>query len=67
MNANPWVWLIVTMLTFALCAFLPGRIQDEGKRKWVSWFILIPVSLVIIFYVYPMGLEVFRGFAVGSK
>ena len=67
MRGNPWFWLIVTTLTFALCAFLPGRIQDERMRKWVSWFILIPVSLVIIFYVYPMGLEVFRRFAVGSK
>jgi len=58
-------WIIVTLIVFALCAIVPIRIYalPDHKRRFVNWFILIPVSLVILFYVYPAGIEFFRTLA----
>ena len=64
--ANLGFWLFVTLLGFGLCTFLPIWIKDDALRQKVNWFILIPVSLVLILYAYPAGLEVFRRLAVGS-
>ncbi len=61
---NSWVWLIVALIGFGLCAILPIWIKDDNQRRLVNWIILIPVSLVLIFYVYPFGLEVFRQFSL---
>ena len=46
-------WIIVTLVAFALCAIVPMRIYGfpDDKRRFVNWFILIPVSLVILLYV----------------
>ncbi len=63
---NAWLWLAVTLGAFALCTWLPLKIKDDAWRRRVYWFILIPVSLLIIFYIYPAGAEVFRRLAVGQ-
>lgn len=64
--ANPWVWFLVAIVGFALCTVLPIWVKNPFQRKLVNWYILIPVSLVIMFYVYPMGLEMFRRMAQGD-
>jgi len=61
---NTWVWLVITLGCFALCTFLPIKIKDDRLRHQVMIFVLVPVSLVIIFYVYPVGLEVARRLAI---
>ncbi len=61
---NAWVWLGVTLVAFALCTLLPICIKDERWRPRIYWFILIPVCLILIFYVYTVGLEVFRRWAI---
>lgn len=60
---QPWVWIVTTAVTFALCALLPIWIKDDFWRKMAMRVVLVPVSLLIILYVYPYGLEVFRGMA----
>ena len=62
--ANPWIWFAVTLAGFALCTFLPIWIKDDVWRRRVNWFILIPVSLVLMIYTYPIGIEVFRRLAL---
>ena len=64
MDKTAWIWLAVTISGFGLCTMLPIRVQNPQARKLVSWFILIPVSLVIICYVYPAGIEFFRNLAL---
>ena len=61
---NGWVWLAVTLVMLALCTYLPIRIKNDKARRLVYWIILIPASLVLMFYCYPAGLEVFRGLAL---
>ncbi len=61
---NGWVWLAVTTAGFGLCAFLPARIKDDRLRQLVNWVVLVPVSLILIIYAYPVGLEVFRRLAL---
>ena len=58
--SQSWVWILVCVVGFGLCAFLPGRFEDERMRKIVSWFVLIPISLILILYAYPVGIEVFK-------
>lgn len=64
---QPWVWGLAVAVTFSLCTFLPIWIKNDKIRKAVNWFVLIPVSLVIILYVYPMGIELFRMLAVNWR
>jgi uncharacterized membrane protein YczE len=61
------VWFFVTLLLLAACTYLPLRIQDDRLRNFVMRWILVPVSLVIIFYAYPVGIEVFRKLALLSR
>ncbi|MBI3307380.1 MAG: hypothetical protein HYZ84_06230 [Candidatus Omnitrophica bacterium] len=61
---NPWVWTGVALLGFGLCTLLPIAIKDQHIRTLVNRLVLIPVSLILIFYVYPAGLEIFRRWAV---
>ena len=63
-GVNLWVWTGVALLGFGLCTFLPIWIKDNNLRTLVNRLVLIPVSLVIIFYVYPVGLELFRRLAI---
>ena len=61
---HPWVWAAITIGSLALCTLLPIRIQDENLRRKVNRIILIPASLVLLFYAYPVGLEMFRRLAI---
>ena len=61
---NNWVWLIISLVGFALCAFLPVWIKDDRLLRKVSVYFLMPVSLFLIIYAYPIGLEVFRKLAL---
>jgi len=61
---NPWVWGTVAVFGFGLCALLPLWVKDEKLRPKIYWFILVPVCLILILYVYTVGLEVFRRWAI---
>ena len=61
---NKWTWLAVTIGGFALCAILPGGIRDERLLKRITQWFLVPVSIVLICYAYPVGLEMFRRLAL---
>ena len=61
---EPFVWLAVTLVLLWACTYLPLIIKDDGLRNFVMKWVLVPVSLVIIAYVYPVGIEVFRKLAL---
>jgi len=61
---HPVVWLVITAAVLWLCAYLPIKIRNDNARRLAYWFILIPASLVLMFYSYPAGLEVFRRLAL---
>lgn len=61
---NPWIWGAVALLGFGLCTLLPIGIKDNRLRTLAGRLILVPVSLILIFYVYPVGLEIFRRLAL---
>ncbi len=63
---NGWLWLAVTILVLGLCTFLPIKVTNDAWRRTIYWVILIPLSLVLIGYVYPFGIEVFRRLAIGG-
>ena len=58
------VWFAVSCLLLAACTYLPLWIKDDRLRNLVMRWILVPVSVVIIVYVYPVGIEVFKKFAL---
>lgn len=62
--ADSRTWLAVTLAGFSLCAALPIMIKDNALRQKVCWFVLVPVSLVLILYAYPVGMKVFAGWAM---
>jgi hypothetical protein len=64
---NPVVWLSVSLLLLAACTYLPLRIKSDSLRNFVMRWVLVPVSIVIIVYVYPVGIEIFRRWAVNFK
>ncbi len=61
---HPLVWLFISLLGFGICAFLPVWIKNEKLLKKINWLVLIPVSLILMIYAYPAGLEVFRRLAL---
>lgn len=61
---SPWLWISVIVLCLGLCTYLPIRIKNDALRQRVSWFVLVPVSLVLILYGYPVGIELFRKLAI---
>ncbi len=61
---KPLVWLVTSLIRLAACTFLPLRIKNDGVRFFVMRWVLVPVSIVIIAYSYPFGIEVFRRMAV---
>ncbi len=61
---KPIVWLITSLILLAACTFLPLRIKNDDVRFFVMRWVLVPVSIVIIAYSYPFGIEVFRRMAV---
>ena len=60
----PLTWLVVTLILLAACTFLPLRIKNDVLRSFIMRWVLVPVSVVIIVYVYPMGIEIFRQLAL---
>lgn len=61
---HPITWLGITLLMLAACTYLPLWIKNDFLRNWVMRWILVPVSIVIIAYVYPVGIEIFRKIAL---
>ena len=61
---HPLPWFIVTALILAACPFLPIKIKNDDLRNFVMKWVLVPVSLVIIVYVYPVGIEIFKQIAI---
>ena len=57
------VWFLAAMVLLALCTYLPIRIKNDALRNWVMRWVLVPVSILIILYIYPVGIEVFRRLA----
>lgn len=64
---QPIVWLSLTLFLLALCTFLPIKIKDNRLRQFVSWYILVPVSLILMLYAYPAGIEVFKNLALSRS
>jgi len=60
----PIVWLFVSLLLLGACTFLPLRVKNDALRNFIMRWVLVPVSIVIIVYVYPVGIEIFRRWAV---
>ena len=60
---NPAVWLLAALVLLGACTYLPLRIRNDALRNWVMRWVLVPVSILIIVYVYPVGIEVFRRLA----
>lgn len=61
---HPIVWFFVSCLLLAACTYLPLRIKSDRLRSLVMRWILVPVSVVIIVYVYPVGIEIFKKLAL---
>ena len=61
------VWIFITLLLLAACTYLPLWIKNDRLRNWVMRWVLVPVSLAIVLYVYPVGIEVFRRLALSFK
>ena len=57
---NPFVWLSISFLLIGACAYLPLWIKNDALRSFVMRWVLVPVSILVIVYVYPVGIEVFR-------
>ena len=63
---QPMVWFIVSILLLWACTYLPLRIKNDQLRSFVMRWVLVPVSIVIIVYVYPVGIEVFKRLALNK-
>lgn len=61
---RPVFWFVASVLLLAACTFLPLKIQNDALRNFVMRWVLVPVSILIIVYVYPIGIEVFRKLAI---
>ncbi len=61
---NLVLWLGISALLLGACTYLPLRIKNDSLRNFVMRWVLVPVSIVIIAYVYPQGIEVFRKLAL---
>jgi hypothetical protein len=64
---HPWIWLLITLFLLGLCTYLPIKIKDNRTRQLVNWYVLIPVSLILILYAYPAGIEVFKKLALTGQ
>ena len=58
------LWLGISGLLFAACTYLPLWIKNDALRSFVMRWVLVPVSLVIVVYVYPVGIEIFKRLAL---
>lgn len=67
MDAQLVQWLLISALLLGACTYLPLWIKNDALRSFVMRWILVPVSLAIILYVYPVGIEVFKKLALSFK
>ena len=58
------VWLCVSLILLGACTYLPLWIKNDALRNFVMRWVLVPVSIVIIVYVYPVGIEIFKKLAL---
>ncbi len=63
---NPWLWWTVTLVCLGLCTYLPVKIKNPALRRFLTYALLIPLSIVLVAYVYPVGIEFCRRWAVGQ-
>ena len=61
---NPFIWLLISLVLVGACTYLPLWIKNDRLRNQVMRWVLVPVSVVIIAYVYPVGIEIFKRFAL---
>ena len=61
---DPVVWLAASLALLAACTYLPIKIKNDKLRNLVLRWVLVPVSLLLMFYAYPAGIEVFRRLAL---
>ena len=61
---SPLPWLLVTAALLAACTYLPIKIKNDNLRNLVMKWVLVPVSLIIIIYVDPVGIEIFKQIAI---
>ena len=61
---SPMVWLTVTLFCLVFCTLAPIWIKNDRLRQLVSWYILVPLSLLLIAYDYPAGIKVFSNWAL---
>ncbi len=59
-----WVWAVTTLVLLAACTYLPIKIKNDLLRSAVMRWVLVPVSIVIIVYVYPVGIQLFKTLAL---
>ena len=57
---HPGVWFFLSVLLLGACTYLPLRIKNDLLRNAMMRWVLVPVSVVILVYVYPVGIEMFR-------
>lgn len=57
-------WFFIAIILLGACTVLPLWIKDDRLRSLVMRWVLVPVSIAIILYVYPVGIEVFRRLAL---
>ena len=64
---HPLSWIIISALLLGACTYLPLWIKNDNLRNWVMRWVLVPVSIVLIAYSYPVGIEVFKNIALAWK
>lgn len=64
---QPAVWLVVTLLLLAACTYLPLKVKNDTLRNFLMRWVLVPVSIVLIAYVYPVGIEIFKRLALNFR
>ena len=57
-------WLGASALLLGACTYLPLWIKNDALRNFVMRWVLVPVSIVIITYVYPVGIQIFSKLAL---
>ena len=58
------LWLGASALLLGACTYLPLWIKNDTLRNFVMRWVLVPVSIVIIAYVYPAGIQIFSKLAL---
>lgn len=58
------LWLLASGALIGACMVLPLWIKNDALRNFVMRWVLVPVSIVIIVYVYPAGIHLFSRMAL---